>query len=186
MPLQGQLEKSNKPKFWRRENIFLDQLCVHVQSSLALCNPMDCRSTRLLCPWNSPGTSTGISSHSHFQGIFLTKGSKPHFLHLLHWQADSWPLAPPGKPYNHPVLGHSVMSDSLRPYRLQPARLLCPWGFSRIEYLSGLPCPPPRDLPNPGIKPGLPHCGQILYHLNHQGSLQILQWVAYNFSRGFS
>ena len=26
-------------------------------------------------------------------------------------------------------------------------------GFSRQEYWSGLPCPPPRDLPNPGIKP---------------------------------
>ena len=25
-------------------------------------------------------------------------------------------------------------------------------GFSRQEYLSGLPCPPPGDLPNPGIK----------------------------------
>ena len=26
-----------------------------------------------------------------------------------------------------------------------------------------------RDLPNPGIKPGLPHCGWILYPLNHKG-----------------
>ena len=25
-------------------------------------------------------------------------------------------------------------------------------GFSRQEYWSGLPCPPPGDLPNPGIK----------------------------------
>ena len=25
--------------------------------------------------------------------------------------------------------------------------------FSRQEYWSGLPCPPPEDLPNPGIKP---------------------------------
>ena len=29
-------------------------------------------------------------------------------------------------------------------------------GFSRQEYWSGLPCPPPGDLPNPGIKPGSP------------------------------
>ena len=28
-----------------------------------------------------------------------------------------------------------------------------PMGFSRQEYWSGSPCPPPRDLPNPGIKP---------------------------------
>ena len=26
-------------------------------------------------------------------------------------------------------------------------------GFSRQEHWSGLPCPPPRDLPNPGIEP---------------------------------
>ena len=26
-------------------------------------------------------------------------------------------------------------------------------GFSRQEYWSGLPCPPPGDLPNPGVEP---------------------------------
>ena len=26
-------------------------------------------------------------------------------------------------------------------------------GFSQQEYWSGLPCPPPGDLPDPGIKP---------------------------------
>ena len=26
-------------------------------------------------------------------------------------------------------------------------------GFSRQEYWSGLPCPPPGDLPRPGIEP---------------------------------
>ena len=26
-------------------------------------------------------------------------------------------------------------------------------GFSRKEYWSGLPCPPPGDLPNPGTEP---------------------------------
>ena len=26
-------------------------------------------------------------------------------------------------------------------------------GFSRQEYWSGLPCPHPGDLPNPGVKP---------------------------------
>ena len=29
-------------------------------------------------------------------------------------------------------------------------------GFSRKEYWSGLPCPPPGDLPDPGIKPVSP------------------------------
>ena len=48
------------------------------------------------------------------------------------------------------------MSDSLRPYGLEPARLLCPWGFSRQKYWTGLPGPPPGDLPHPGIEPGSP------------------------------
>ena len=38
------------------------------------------------------------------------------------------------------------------PHGLQPVRLLCPWGFSRQEYWSGLPCPPPGDLANPGSR----------------------------------
>ena len=38
------------------------------------------------------------------------------------------------------------------------------------KYWSGLPWPPPGDLPNPGIKPGLPHCRRILYQLSYQGS----------------
>ena len=51
------------------------------------------------------------------------------------------------------VLSHRVVSDSLQPHGLQPTRLLCPWGFSRQEYWSGLPCPPPRNLPKSGIEP---------------------------------
>ena len=47
----------------------------------------------------------------------------------------------------------SVVSDSLRPHDSQPARLLCPWGFSRQGYWSGWSWPPPGDLPNPGIEP---------------------------------
>ena len=38
--------------------------------------------------------------------------------------------------------------------------------------------------PTPGSNPGLPHCKQILYHLSHQVSPRILEWVAYPFSKG--
>ena len=41
----------------------------------------------------------------------------------------------------------------LWPYGLWPVRLRCPWGFSRQEYWSGLPCPPSADLPNQEIEP---------------------------------
>ena len=50
----------------------------------------------------------------------------------------------------------SVLSDSLRPRGLQSARLLCLWDFSRQEYWSGWPCPPPGDLPDPGMEPVSP------------------------------
>ena len=45
-------------------------------------------------------------------------------------------------------------------------------GFSREEYWSGLPWPPPGDLPNPGVEQHLPHCRQILHPLSSQGSPQ--------------
>ena len=54
------------------------------------------------------------------------------------------------------VLSRSVMSNSLLPHGLQPIRLCCPWGFSGQVYWSGLPRPPPGDLPNPGIEPWSP------------------------------
>ena len=55
------------------------------------------QSTRLLCPWDSPGKKAGVGCHALLQGIFLTQESNPCFLCLLHWQVGSLPLAPPGK-----------------------------------------------------------------------------------------
>ena len=46
-------------------------------------------------------------------------------------------------------------------------------GYSREEYWSGLPCPSPGDLPNPGIEPMFPVAPalQVDYlPLNHLGS----------------
>ena len=52
------------------------------------------------------------------------------------------------------MLSCSVVSDSATPWTIACQAPL--WGFSRQEYWSGLPCPPPGDLPNPGIKPRSP------------------------------
>ena len=68
------------------------------------------------------------------------------------------------------MLSRSVVSDSLRPHGLWPIRLLYPSGFSRQEYWSGLPCPPPEIFPTQGWNPDVPHCRRILYSLSHQGS----------------
>ena len=48
---------------------------------------------------------------------------------------------------------HLVMSDSATQWAgaLQAS---LPMGFSRQGYWSGLPCPPPGDLPDPGTEPG--------------------------------
>ena len=47
-------------------------------------------------------------------------------------------------------------------------------GFSRQEYWSGLPLPFPGNLPDPG----LPHCRQTLYCLNHRRvRVSLAQWV---------
>ena len=59
--------------------------------------------------------------------------------------------------YKHcTVLSRSVVSHSLQPHGLQLTKLLCPWGFSRQEYWSRMPCPPPGDLPTPGNEPRCP------------------------------
>ena len=49
------------------------------QSCLTLCESMD-----LACQWNFPGKSSEVGIHFLLQGIFLTQGSNPQLLHLLH------------------------------------------------------------------------------------------------------
>ena len=56
------------------------------QSCLTL-PPHGLKSTRLLCPWDSPGKKTGVGCHSLLQGIFPTQGSNLGLLHcrqILH------------------------------------------------------------------------------------------------------
>ena len=63
-------------------------VCGHALSCPSLCNPMDYRP-----PGSSvhgfPSKNTGVGSYLHLQGIFLTQGSNPHLLCLLHRQGDS-------------------------------------------------------------------------------------------------
>ena len=48
-------------------------------------------------------------------------------------------------------------------------------GILQQEHWSGLPCPPPGDLPNPGIKPTSPASQPDSLPLTHRGSLPILK-----------
>ena len=53
-----------------------------------------------------------------------------------------------------------------------PTRLLCSQALSRQEHWSGLPCPPPGDLHNPGnpMSPASPTLQEDSLPLRHQGS----------------
>ena len=49
-----------------------------------------------------------------------------------------------------------VMSDSLQRYGTVAHQAPLSTGFSRQEYWSGLPFPPPGDFPDPGMEPSSP------------------------------
>ena len=76
---------------------------------------------------------------------------------LLHWQADSLPLSPLGSPIEENGGGLitefcSTLATPLKVASQAPLSI----EFSRQEYWSGLPFPPPRDLPDLGIEPESP------------------------------
>ena len=107
-------------------------------------------------PWNSPGQNTGVGRHSLLQGIFPTQGSYPGLPHCrwilyqlshkgsprkLEWvvypfsSGSSWPRNQTGSTALQmdslptEICGKPVVSNSVQPYELQPARLLCPWDY---------------------------------------------------------
>ena len=65
----------------------------------------------------------------------------------------------------------SVVSDSLQPHGVLPARLLCPCDFLS-KKCTGVHCHFLLSIfLTQGSKPGLLHCRQTLYHLSYQRSL---------------
>ena len=97
-------ERENQErKIKKEEEIFIRQAdecylsMLSAQSCPTLCDPMDC---------SLPGSTVqGIFQArileqvviSTSRLIFLTQGLNPCFLHLLHWQEDSWTITSPGK-----------------------------------------------------------------------------------------
>ena len=73
---------------------------VHAQSlsRVQLCHPVDCSPPGSSVRRDSPGKNPGVGCHALLRGIFLTQGSNLRLLHLLHGQAGSLLLVPPGKP----------------------------------------------------------------------------------------
>ena len=55
----------------------------------------------------------------------------------------------------------SVVSDPLESYKLQPARLLCPWDSPGKNPRVGFHFLLQGIFPTQGSNPGLPHCRQV-------------------------
>ena len=87
------------------------------QSCTTVCDPLDCSLPGSSVHGDSPGKNTGVACHALLQVIFLTQRSNLSFLCLLHWQAGSLPLAPPGKP---------KLREELANFRAPPSQTICP------------------------------------------------------------
>ena len=128
--------------------------------------------TRLPRPWDSPGKNTGVGCH------FLLQCVKVKSLSRVRPSVTPWSAAfqaPPSMGFSRqeywsgvplPVLSYCPLFPLLLccAKSLQLCLTLCDpmdcsppsssvHGFSRQEYWNRLPCPPPGDLPDPGIKP---------------------------------
>ena len=114
-----------------------------LQSCLTPCGPMDCS-----CQAPMP---MGFSAHGLLQARILAWVAMPSsrgsslprdwthgFLHLLHWQAGSFPLAPPGKPKSMVLAQkqtHKLMEQSREPREeLTRVQAICNKGVKNIQW----------------------------------------------------
>ena len=148
-------------------HFLLQCMKVKSESRSVVSNPQRPRGpqpSRLLCPWDFPGKSTGVGCHCLLRFVTL-HGTFPH---------SRIPLCDLRGLERESV--YRLSATSLSVVRQAPLSM----GFSRPEYWSGLPCPPPGDLPHPRIRPTsaaapalqtyslpLSHCGRPTVYGNH-------------------
>ena len=129
--------------------------------------------------WPAERTSFPSSLHnSWFFESFISKDSASCFQRQRLLDSE-WPRGPWG-PVSHPQgsVSFSVMSHSLRPHGLQPARFLCPWtspgrntGAGCHFLLQGIFLIQGLNL----CLLCLWHCRWLLYHQSYQESLKALR-----------
>ena len=109
----------------------------------------------LLCPWNSPGKSTGVGCYFLLQGIFLTRGLN---LGFLHWRQILYQLSHKRNPRILEWAAYPFPSGSYWPRVSWIAGgFFTSWAIREAqEYWSGEPIPSPVDLPDSGVEPGSP------------------------------
>ena len=130
---------------------------------------------RFLCLWDFPGKSAGVGYHVLLQGISLTQGSD----HISYIGGRFFATEPPGKLWCWfawvlccfscvQLLGTPWAIALQAPLHME---------FSRQEYWSWLPFPPPEDLLNPGSEhasPVSPALQADSLLLSHWGNLSFI------------
>ena len=96
---------------------------------------------RLFCPWNFPGSNTGMGCHVLFQGIFTTQESNLYLLYLLQ-EGRLFTTLPPGKAQEYWSGLPSTSPGDLPDPGIEPP---CPESLalqadSLPNKLSGKPC----------------------------------------------
>ena len=98
-----------------------------VSSSL---QPHELKPIRLLSPWNFPGQTTGVGSHSLLQG-----SSQPRDrTQVSHLQADSLPAEPQGKPKNTRVGSLSFLQGIFLTQESNQGLLHCRQILNQLGY----------------------------------------------------
>ena len=75
-----------------------------------------------------------MDCHAFLQGIFLTQGLNQHLLCFLHWEADSLPDEPLGKPKNTGVGSLSLLQGILLTQELNRGHLHCRRILYQLNY----------------------------------------------------
>ena len=98
-----------------------------------------------------------LISESSLSGSYIGSATQPLKGHVFLFTA-----------HESEIESCSLLPESLQPYGLQPANLLCPWsspgkntGVGCHFLLQGI-------FPTQGLNQGLPHCSQILYTLQRK------------------
>ena len=134
--------------------------------------------TRLPRPWDPPGKNTGVGCHFLLQ--YMKVKSESEVTQSCLTLSDPMDCSPPGSSvhgiFQARVLEWGAIKSSLEYLKhLFLLSFSCqvitnsfatPWtvtyqaplsmGFPRQDYWSGLPCPSPRDLPDPGTEAASP------------------------------
>ena len=133
---------------------------------------MDCCSLGSSVHGDSPGKNTGVGCHSLLQGIFPTQGLNPGLLELQMDSVAQLAKNPPAM-QETPIrfLGWEGLLEKGKAThsRFWPGEFHELYRVAKSQtWLSYF------------------HFTSLLYHLSHEGSPRILEWVAYPFSRGTS